>query len=66
MKELILSNIHKKLGAKMVPFANYKMPIQYKSGVNEEHNTVRNSVGLFDVSHMGEIFIRHAVLPYLK
>ena len=67
MKELILSNIHKKLGAKMVPFANYKMPIQYKSGVNEEHNTVRNSVGLFDVSHMGEIFISgERSLEYLQ
>ena len=41
----------------MAPFANYKMPIQYKTGVNEEHYTVRNEVGLFDVSHMGEIFI---------
>ncbi|MDC3258133.1 glycine cleavage system aminomethyltransferase GcvT [Flavobacteriales bacterium] len=67
MKELILSDIHKKLGAKMVPFANYKMPIQYKSGVNEEHNTVRNSVGLFDVSHMGEIFISgERSLEYLQ
>lgn len=67
MKELILSNIHKKLGAKMVSFANYKMPIQYKSGVNEEHNTVRNSVGLFDVSHMGEIFISgERSLEYLQ
>lgn len=51
----------------MVPFANYKMPIQYKSGVNEEHNTVRNSVGLFDVSHMGEIFISgERSLEYLQ
>ena len=57
MKELTLSDIHIKLGAKMAPFANYKMPIQYKTGVNEEHYTVRNEVGLFDVSHMGEIFI---------
>lgn len=57
MKELTLSDIHIKLGAKMVPFANYKMPIQYKAGVNAEHYTVRNEVGLFDVSHMGEIFI---------
>ena len=47
---------HLKLGAKMVPFAGWEMPVQYK-GVIEEHNSVRNSAGIFDVSHMGEIFI---------
>ena len=67
MKELTLSDIHIKLGAKMAPFANYKMPIQYKTGVNEEHYTVRNEVGLFDVSHMGEIFISgNRSLEYLQ
>ena len=56
MKKLILSEIHEKLGAKMVEFAGYYMPIQY-DGVIIEHNTVRNSVGVFDVSHMGEVFV---------
>ena len=57
MKKLILSEIHQKLGAKMVDFAGYYMPIQYSLGVKEEHKIVRESVGVFDVSHMGEIFI---------
>ena len=56
MKKLILSEILEKLGAKMVEFAGYYMPIQY-DGVIIEHNTVRNSVGVFDVSHMGEVFV---------
>ena len=56
MKKLELADIHEKLGAKMVDFAGYYMPIQYSS-VIEEHNAVRNQVGIFDVSHMGEIFI---------
>jgi aminomethyltransferase len=49
-------NKHIALGAKMVPFAGYNMPISY-TGVNEEHDTVRNDVGVFDVSHMGEFRI---------
>jgi aminomethyltransferase len=53
MKKTALTHIHEQLGAKMVSFANYSMPIQYK-GVNIEHETVRNAVGVFDVSHMGE------------
>jgi len=56
MKKTILNNIHKKLGAKMGVFAGYEMPIQY-SGVKKEHLTVRNNVGIFDVSHMGEFVI---------
>ena len=56
MKKLVLSDIHEQLGAKMVEFAGYYMPIQY-DGVKIEHNTVRNSVGVFDVSHMGEVFV---------
>ena len=50
-------NIHKELGAKLVPFAGWDMPIQYK-GVIQEHLCVRNGVGIFDVSHMGEMDIR--------
>ena len=56
MKDTALSKIHKALGAKMVPFAGYNMPVQYE-GVNIEHETVRNGVGVFDVSHMGEFVI---------
>lgn len=56
MKQTALYEIHKALGAKMVPFAGYEMPVQYE-GVNAEHITVRNSVGVFDVSHMGEFLI---------
>ena len=56
MKNTALTKIHESLGAKMVPFAGYNMPVQYE-GVNVEHETVRNGVGVFDVSHMGEFFI---------
>ncbi|XOD68459.1 MAG: glycine cleavage system aminomethyltransferase GcvT [Flavobacteriales bacterium AspAUS03] len=57
MKKTILYDIHLALGAKMAPFAGFHMPIQYTS-IQEEHIAVRNAVGLFDVSHMGEFFIR--------
>lgn len=56
-KKIVLSHIHEALGAKMVPFAGFLMPVQY-SGVNDEHLTVRNAVGVFDVSHMGEFIVR--------
>jgi aminomethyltransferase len=56
MKQLVLSEIHQSLGGKMVEFAGYHMPIQYE-GVKAEHHTVRNEVGVFDVSHMGEVFV---------
>lgn len=56
MKEVQLSEIHKTLGAKMVPFAGYNMPVQY-TGVNQEHEAVRKGVGVFDVSHMGEFLV---------
>jgi aminomethyltransferase len=56
-KRIALSSVHESLGAKMVPFAGFLMPVQY-SGVNDEHLTVRKSVGMFDVSHMGEFLIR--------
>lgn len=52
MKQVTLNHIHEGLGAKMVPFAGFSMPVQYE-GVNAEHETVRSSVGVFDVSHMG-------------
>ncbi|NMH26920.1 glycine cleavage system aminomethyltransferase GcvT [Flavobacterium silvaticum] len=56
MKTTPLNDIHEKLGAKMLPFAGYNMPITYE-GVNAEHETVRNGVGVFDVSHMGEFIL---------
>ncbi len=56
MKNTALTHIHENLGAKMVPFAGYNMPVQYE-GVTVEHETVRNGVGVFDVSHMGEFVI---------
>ncbi|NHN24252.1 glycine cleavage system aminomethyltransferase GcvT [Flavobacterium jejuense] len=56
MKNTALSHIHESLGAKMIPFAGYNMPVQYE-GVNAEHETVRNGVGVFDVSHMGEFLL---------
>ncbi|MFK7930164.1 MAG: glycine cleavage system aminomethyltransferase GcvT [Myxococcota bacterium] len=57
MRRTPLYDEHVAAGARMVPFAGFEMPVQY-SGLIEEHNTVRNAVGLFDVSHMGEVFVR--------
>lgn len=56
MKNTALTQTHEALGAKMVPFAGYNMPVSYE-GVTVEHATVRNGVGVFDVSHMGEFLI---------
>lgn len=56
MKNTALTKTHEALGAKMVPFAGYNMPVSYE-GVNIEHETVRKAVGVFDVSHMGEFLI---------
>ena len=52
-----LYDYHKNLGAKFVPFAGYEMPVQYSSGIVEEHKITRNKAGLFDVSHMGQLLI---------
>ncbi len=57
MKITAFNQIHKDLGAKMVPFAGYEMPVQY-TGVNHEHMVVRAGVGVFDVSHMGQFFAK--------
>lgn len=56
IKKTALNTIHHILGGKMVEFAGYEMPVQY-TGVNHEHEAVRNGVGIFDISHMGEILI---------
>jgi len=58
MKTTAFTEIHKQFGAKMVPFAGYNMPVEYPTGIKKEHNIVRNGVGVFDVSHMGEFWIK--------
>lgn len=57
MKNTAFTKFHELLGAKMVPFAGYNMPVQFE-GVNAEHEVVRKGVGLFDVSHMGEFWVK--------
>ncbi|MCL5266481.1 MAG: glycine cleavage system aminomethyltransferase GcvT [Bacteroidetes bacterium] len=57
MKKTPFSDIHRALGGKMVEFAGYEMPVQY-TGIFNEHRTVRERVGVFDVSHMGEFYVR--------
>lgn len=57
MKNTAFTHFHEEMGARMVEFAGYKMPIEY-TGVNKEHIKVRESVGVFDVSHMGEIWVK--------
>lgn len=57
VKLVPLNDVHVKLGGKMVPFAGFNMPVRYSSDI-EEHMTVRNSVGVFDVSHMGEFTLK--------
>ena len=57
VQKTALYNIHKNLGAKFVPFAGYKMPIQYGDGIVSEHLSTREYAGFFDVSHMGQLFI---------
>lgn len=56
MKSTPFSRFHKSVGARMVPFAGYEMPVEF-SGINDEHLTVREKVGVFDVSHMGEFMV---------
>ena len=53
-----LYNLHQMHGAKFVPFAGYEMPIQYPTGIIEEHKSTRENAGIFDVSHMGQLFIK--------
>lgn len=68
MKKTPLNSVHKELGAKMVPFGGWEMPVQY-TGIIAEHLATRNHAGLFDVSHMGEIIVEgeeEAVLAFLE
>src|SRR3989337_49753 len=57
LKRTPLFDVHRQLGAKMVPFGGWEMPVQY-AGILEEHRAVRSKAGLFDVSHMGEFEIK--------
>ena len=57
MKKTALNQLHRDAGAKMVEFADYEMPVEY-SGIKDEHMTVRNAAGVFDVSHMGEFWVK--------
>ena len=57
VQKTALYEYHKSLGAKFVPFAGFQMPVQYTSGIVEEHKLTRSKAGLFDVSHMGQLFI---------
>ncbi|MCY3985345.1 MAG: glycine cleavage system aminomethyltransferase GcvT [Roseovarius sp.] len=62
MSELVLTSLnelHKSMGAKMVPYAGHEMPVQYPMGIMREHLHTRKSAGFFDVSHMGQIIVRH-------
>jgi aminomethyltransferase len=58
LKRIPLHDVHVALGAKIVPFAGFEMPVQYATGITAEHKAVREKAGLFDVSHMGEFMIR--------
>jgi aminomethyltransferase len=58
LKRTPLTDVHAALGAKLVPFAGYLMPVQYPTGITAEHKAVREKCGLFDVSHMGEFMVR--------
>src|SRR5256714_1098659 len=58
LKRTTLYDTHVALGAKMVPFAGFEMPVQYPTGITAEHKAVRENAGLFDVSHMGEFIVR--------
>ena len=59
-KSVPLADLHRRLGAKMVPFAGYEMPVQYPAGIMEEHKHTRAAAGLFDVSHMGQAWLHGA------
>ena len=65
LRETALRDRHEALGARLIPFAGWLMPVQY-SGVIDEHRTVRSAAGLFDLGHMGQVRITGAdALPYL-
>lgn len=57
MKYTAFTRYHEAMGGKMVPFAGYNMPVQFE-GINIEHEAVRKTLGVFDVSHMGEFWVK--------
>jgi len=66
MKNTVFTKFHEEAGARMVPFAGFNMPVEY-TGINEEHISVRQGVGVFDVSHMGEFWVSGpSALKYLQ
>jgi len=66
LKKTPLNTIHRSLGAKMVDFGGWDMPVQYPTGIISEHQAVRHKVGIFDVSHMGEIRLKgKQAMPFL-
>ena len=58
LRKTPLHDVHRQLGAKLIDFGGWHMPVQYTAGTIKEHKAVRESVGLFDVSHMGEAYLR--------
>ena len=63
LKTTPLTGLHRSLGAKLVPFAGYEMPVQFSDGILKEHLHTRAAAGLFDVSHMGQVMLRGAAAP---
>ncbi len=63
LKTTPLTGLHRSLGAKLVPFAGYEMPVQFTAGILKEHLHTRAAAGLFDVSHMGQVMLRGAAVP---
>jgi aminomethyltransferase len=63
LKRTVLHALHVSLGAKMVPFSGYEMPVQYRAGILKEHRHTREAAGLFDVSHMGQAYLKAANDP---
>ncbi|MBN1673259.1 MAG: serine hydroxymethyltransferase [Kiritimatiellae bacterium] len=67
LRKTVLNALHRELGARMVPFAGWEMPVQYKAGIFAEHQAVRTGAGLFDVSHMSAVRVSgEAALPFLE
>src|SRR6218665_3452802 len=64
LQKTALYDLHVELGARMVPFAGYSMPVQYPAGIVKEHTHTREGAGLFDVSHMGQVRISGVEAAY--
>ncbi|SVB30756.1 uncharacterized protein METZ01_LOCUS183610, partial [marine metagenome] len=67
IQKTALYTSHQALNAKMIPFAGFEMPVSYPQGIQSEYFAIRNDVGIFDVSHMGEFFVTgHNALQFLQ